>query len=178
LKEVIMAGIQTQTIASAEPVLSVRNLTTSFLVDGAWKPVVRDVSFDVAPGETVAIVGESGSGKSVTSLSIMRLLQADSSRIEGKIMLGGRDLLALPETQMRKVRGNDVAMIFQEPMTSSIRSLRSATRFPRRCFATDPCPMPKPAPRPSACSKRSVFPRLRRGLTNIRTDSPAACANA
>ena len=57
-----------------KPVLSVRNLTTSFLVDGAWKSVVRDVSFDVAPGETVAIVGESGSGKSVTSLSLMRLL--------------------------------------------------------------------------------------------------------
>ncbi|EJJ26470.1 ABC transporter ATP-binding protein [Rhizobium sp. CF142] len=113
-----MTGIQAQSIATAEPVLSVQNLTTSFLVDGAWKPVVRNVSFDVAPGETVAIVGESGSGKSVTSLSIMRLLQADSSRIEGKIMLGGRDLLALPEGEMRKVRGNDVAMIFQEPMTS------------------------------------------------------------
>ncbi|GAA3084257.1 ABC transporter ATP-binding protein [Rhizobium viscosum] len=113
-----MTGIQAQSIATAEPVLSVQNLTTSFLVDGAWKPVVRNVSFDVAPGETVAIVGESGSGKSVTSLSIMRLLQADSSRIEGRIMLGGRDLLALPEAQMRKVRGNDVAMIFQEPMTS------------------------------------------------------------
>ncbi len=113
-----MTGIQAQSIATAEPVLSVQNLTTSFLVDGAWKPVVRNASFDVAPGETVAIVGESGSGKSVTSLSIMRLLQADSSRIEGRIMLGGRDLLALPEDQMRKVRGNDVAMIFQEPMTS------------------------------------------------------------
>jgi peptide/nickel transport system ATP-binding protein len=113
-----MTGIQAQSIATTEPVLSVQNLTTSFLVDGAWKPVVRNVSFDVAPGETVAIVGESGSGKSVTSLSIMRLLQAGSSRIEGKIILGGRDLLALPEGEMRKVRGNDVAMIFQEPMTS------------------------------------------------------------
>ncbi len=109
---------EAQKSQATESVLSVRKLTTSFLVDGTWKPVVRDVSFDVAPGETVAIVGESGSGKSVTSLSIMRLLQADSSRIEGKVMLGGRDLLALPKEQMRKVRGNDVAMIFQEPMTS------------------------------------------------------------
>ena len=100
------------------PVLSVSNLTTSFLVDGQWRPVVRNVSFDVAPGETVAIVGESGSGKSVTSLSVMRLLQKDKSRIEGKIMLGGKDILALPENQMRGIRGNDVAMIFQEPMTS------------------------------------------------------------
>jgi peptide/nickel transport system ATP-binding protein len=113
-----MASLQAQTIQTAEPVLSVENLTTSFMIDGGWKPVVRDVSFNVAPGETVAIVGESGSGKSVTSLSIMRLLQADSSRVEGRIMLGGRDLLALRENAMRQVRGNEVAMIFQEPMTS------------------------------------------------------------
>ncbi|WP_104667372.1 ABC transporter ATP-binding protein [Ensifer adhaerens] len=103
---------------STAPVLSVENLTTSFLVDGAWKPVVRDISFSVAPGETVAIVGESGSGKSVTSLSIMRLLQKETSRIGGRVMMGGRNILDLPESEMRNVRGNDVAMIFQEPMTS------------------------------------------------------------
>ena len=113
-----MSTTQAKVIEATEPVLLVENLTTSFLVDGEWKPVVRNVSFSVAPGETVAIVGESGSGKSVTSLSIMRLLQPDLSRIEGRIMLGGRDLLSLPEHEMRKVRGNDVSMIFQEPMTS------------------------------------------------------------
>ncbi|MGY5777735.1 ABC transporter ATP-binding protein [Rhizobium sp. LEGMi135b] len=101
-----------------QPVLSVSDLTTSFLVDGEWRTVVKNVSFDVMPGETVAIVGESGSGKSVTSLSIMRLLARASSRIEGSVKLNGRDLLALPEAEMRKVRGKDVAMIFQEPMTS------------------------------------------------------------
>ncbi|NNU50582.1 ABC transporter ATP-binding protein [Rhizobium sp. WYCCWR 11279] len=113
-----MASAQTQPIQTTIDVLSVDRLTTSFLVDGVWKQVVRDVSFTVAPAETVAIVGESGSGKSVTSLSIMRLLQADTSRVEGRVMLGGRDLLALPENAMRQVRGNEVAMIFQEPMTS------------------------------------------------------------
>ncbi len=113
-----MASSLAHKIDPAQPVLSVENLTTSFMVDGEWKPVVRNVSFAVAPGETVAIVGESGSGKSVTSLSIMRLLQTDTSRIEGSVLLGGRDILKLPETAMRKVRGNDVAMIFQEPMTS------------------------------------------------------------
>ena len=102
----------------AQSILSVADLTTSFLVDGEWRPVVKNISFDVMPGETVAIVGESGSGKSVTSLSIMRLLTRGSSRIEGSIRLNGRDLLALPETEMRKVRGKDAAMIFQEPMTS------------------------------------------------------------
>lgn len=111
----------TRTDAATDPskaVLSVENLTTSFLVDGAWKPVVRDISFSVMPGETVAIVGESGSGKSVTSLSIMRLLQKDMSRTEGRVMLGGCNILDLPESDMRRVRGNEVAMIFQEPMTS------------------------------------------------------------
>ena len=104
--------------AGISPVLSVRNLTTSFRVNNEWKPVVRNVSFDVAPKETVAIVGESGSGKSVTSLSIMRLLPKATSKIEGKVMLGGKELLSLPEEQMRRVRGNDISMIFQEPMTS------------------------------------------------------------
>ncbi|MCJ8518585.1 peptide/nickel transport system ATP-binding protein [Pseudorhizobium tarimense] len=101
-----------------DSVLSVRNLSTSFLVDGEWKQVVRDVTFDVGPGETVAIVGESGSGKSVTSLSVMRLLNPDASRIEGEVLLDGRDLLSLTEREMRGVRGNQVSMIFQEPMTS------------------------------------------------------------
>ncbi|MBB4407753.1 MULTISPECIES: ABC transporter ATP-binding protein [Agrobacterium tumefaciens complex] len=107
-----------QTGGSVSPVLSVQNLTTSFRVDDGWKSVVRNMSFEIAPRETVAIVGESGSGKSVTSLSIMRLLDKKTSRIEGKVMLGGRDLLALPEEEMRKVRGKDISMIFQEPMTS------------------------------------------------------------
>jgi peptide/nickel transport system ATP-binding protein len=102
----------------AAPVLAVRGLTTSFRVDDRWVPVVRNVGFDIAPGETVAIVGESGSGKSVTSLSIMRLLQKETSRIEGSIQLGGRELLSLSGEEMRRVRGGDIAMIFQEPMTS------------------------------------------------------------
>ena len=102
------------------PVLSVRQLTTSFRTDiwSPWNSVVRDLSFDIHAGETLAIVGESGSGKSVTSLSAMRLLPQRTSRIEGSVSLAGRQLLTLPEAEMRKVRGADVAMIFQEPMTS------------------------------------------------------------
>jgi peptide/nickel transport system ATP-binding protein len=99
-------------------VLSVRNLTTSFKANNDWKTVIRNISFDVAAKETVAIVGESGSGKSVTSLSIMRLLSERSSRIEGHVRLGEKDLLSLSEEQMRQVRGNEISMIFQEPMTS------------------------------------------------------------
>ena len=101
-----------------QTVLSVRNLTTSFARDGLWQPVVRNLSFDIRPRETLAIVGESGSGKSVTALSIMRLLPPTNSRIAGSINLMGRDLLRLPDEEMRRIRGNEVAMIFQEPMTS------------------------------------------------------------
>ncbi|WP_244608012.1 ABC transporter ATP-binding protein [Bradyrhizobium vignae] len=88
------------------------------MLDRRWIPVVRDVSFDIAPRETVAIVGESGSGKSVTALSIMRLIPQEVGRVEGRVMLAGRDLLGLPEASMKGIRGNDIAMIFQEPMTS------------------------------------------------------------
>jgi peptide/nickel transport system ATP-binding protein len=80
--------------------------------------VVKGISFEIAPRETVAIVGESGSGKSVTALSIMRLLPAANSRATGEVLLEGRDLLKLPEEEMRQVRGNRISMIFQEPMTS------------------------------------------------------------
>ena len=100
------------------PILSVSNLTTSFRVEGLWKPVVRNISFDIKPQETLAVVGESGSGKSVTALSIMRLTPPSSSRIEGSIKLNGKELLTLPDAQMREIRGNEIAMIFQEPMTS------------------------------------------------------------
>ena len=105
-------------VEARPPVLSVSGLTTSFMLERRWIPVVRNVSFDIAPRETVAIVGESGSGKSVTALSIMRLIPQEIGRVEGRVMLAGRDLLALPEASMTSIRGNDVAMIFQEPMTS------------------------------------------------------------
>ena len=100
------------------PILSVKNLVTSFRSDGQWRPVVKGISFDIAPKETLAVVGESGSGKSVTALSIMQLAPPGSSRIEGSIRLDGTELLSLSDRAMRQVRGNEIAMIFQEPMTS------------------------------------------------------------
>jgi peptide/nickel transport system ATP-binding protein len=100
------------------PILSVKNLVTSFRIGGEWRPVVKGISFDIAPKETLAVVGESGSGKSVTALSIMQLAPRGSSKVEGSIKLDGTELLSLSERQMRQVRGNEIAMIFQEPMTS------------------------------------------------------------
>ncbi|WP_081816756.1 ABC transporter ATP-binding protein [Fodinicurvata fenggangensis] len=99
--------------------LEVEGLSTYFFTRDGVVRAVDDVSFSVAAGETVAVVGESGCGKSVTSLSIMGLLQTPPARIvSGHIKLQGRDLLTLPESEMRKVRGNEISMIFQEPMTS------------------------------------------------------------
>ncbi|HCR15999.1 MAG TPA: peptide ABC transporter ATP-binding protein, partial [Candidatus Latescibacteria bacterium] len=99
--------------------LTVSNLTTYFRTDGGIARAVDGVSFTLDKGKTLGLVGESGCGKSVTSLSIMQLIpQPPGKIVSGKIYFGGRDLLALDEDEMRRVRGNDIAMIFQEPMTS------------------------------------------------------------
>src|SRR5690606_25025246 len=101
------------------PLLQVKNLTTRFRSERGTVKAVNDVSFDLAAGETLAIVGESGSGKSVTSLSLMRLIPSPPGKIEsGQVLLEGQDLLALSDAEMRGIRGNKVAMIFQEPMSS------------------------------------------------------------
>ena len=101
-----------------EPVLRVRDLTTCFDGDETTTVAVNGLSFDLLPGETLGLVGESGCGKSVTSLSIMRLLRAPGRVAGGAIEFAGQDLLALPEKAMRAIRGNQLSMIFQEPMTS------------------------------------------------------------
>ena len=105
--------------SNVKPLLRVENLRTHFHTRDGIVRAVNGVSFDVAPGETLAIVGESGCGKSVTAMSILRLLAMPPARIvEGRIEFDGRDLLELTEPEMRKVRGNAISMIFQEPMTS------------------------------------------------------------
>ncbi|MBL0141649.1 MAG: ABC transporter ATP-binding protein [Betaproteobacteria bacterium] len=101
-------------------VLEVRDLTVEFRSRGAWHPAVRGVDFAIAPNETLAVVGESGSGKSVTALAVMGLVPAPSGRISAgsSIRLDGRELVGLPDKALDKVRGDRVAMIFQEPMTA------------------------------------------------------------
>ena len=98
--------------------LEVLSLRTHFATPNGAVRAVDGVSFTIDSGETVALVGESGCGKSVTSMSILRLLPSPPADFAGKIRFDGRDLLTLPEPEMRALRGNDVSMIFQEPMTS------------------------------------------------------------
>ena len=101
-----------------EPILKIENLKTSFMTSGGEVQAVRGVSFSVGKGEILGIVGESGSGKSVTSMSILRLL-ADTARIkDGSILFEGEDLTKLSKKQIRKIRGEKIAMIFQDPMSS------------------------------------------------------------
>ncbi len=102
-----------------EHLLEVKNLRTSFFSPGGEVKAVNDVSFYVDPGEVVAVVGESGCGKSVTQMSVMRLVQSPPGVIlGGQVLFEGQDLLQIPQKQMRKIRGSQISMIFQEPMTS------------------------------------------------------------
>jgi peptide/nickel transport system ATP-binding protein len=101
------------------PVLEIRDLVTEFRTEHGMVRAVDGLSFAVPAKSTLGVVGESGSGKSVTALSVMRLVASPPGRIAaGKILYAGKDLLELPEPQMRQIRGNRIAMIFQEPMTS------------------------------------------------------------
>jgi ABC-type dipeptide/oligopeptide/nickel transport system ATPase component len=93
-------------------------LTTGFEVHRRFVPAVVDVSFQLSKGETLCLVGESGSGKSLTALSIMRLVQPPGRVASGRIVFGGRDLLSLPEREMERVRGAEIGLVFQEPMTA------------------------------------------------------------
>jgi peptide/nickel transport system ATP-binding protein len=102
----------------SEPLLSVEDLRVRFATDDGIVHAVDGISYTVEPGQTLGIVGESGSGKTVSSLTALGLTRAPNTTIEGRIMFGGRDLVALHDDELRKIRGNDIAMIFQDPLSS------------------------------------------------------------
>lgn len=108
--------------------LDISNLSISFRSDNEWTQAVQGVNLCVAPGETVGLVGESGCGKSITSLAVMGLLP-NTARVQGQISFQGRDLAQVTDQKMRKIRGNDISMIFQEPMTSLNPILRIADQI-------------------------------------------------
>src|SRR5579859_3085787 len=104
--------------ASADVLVDIRSLKTHFFTDDGVVRAVDGVNFSIHRGKTLGVVGESGCGKSVTALSIMRLIAPPGRVVEGQILFDGRDLVTLPEPEMRRIRGRDISMIFQEPMTS------------------------------------------------------------
>jgi oligopeptide/dipeptide ABC transporter ATP-binding protein len=101
-----------------EPILRVKHLVTQFFTDDGVVQAVRDVSFDLYPGETLGIVGESGCGKSVSVLSIMGLIQEPGRVVGGEILFRGNDLIKMSPEEVREIRGRDIAMIFQDPLSS------------------------------------------------------------
>ncbi len=103
---------------SPQPLLEVRDLSLSFATARGALPITRNVNFTIAPGERVGLVGESGCGKTVTGLSLLRLLPPQSARIQGDILFNGTNLATLSPRRMRAVRGREIAMIFQEPMSA------------------------------------------------------------
>jgi len=105
-------------VNAASHLLEVSHLSTSFFSDQGEIRAVEDVSFSVQPGQTVALVGESGCGKSVTALSIMQLVDFPGKVVGGRVVFKGSDLLTLPDKDIRRIRGNQIGMVFQEPMTS------------------------------------------------------------
>jgi peptide/nickel transport system ATP-binding protein len=108
---------ETQFTATGAPVLSVKGLGVDFFVDGSWYPAAADISYNLYAGEVLAIVGESGSGKSQSSLALLGLLPPNG-RARGSARLGDRELLGMPHSALRHVRGREISMIFQEPMTA------------------------------------------------------------
>ena len=142
-------------------------------------PAVDDVSFEIRAGETLGLVGESGSGKSVTALSIMRLVQPPGRIAGGRVLFKGRDLLALDEREMRGVRGAEIALIFQEPMTALNPVFTIGDQIARDAAR----PRPRDAARRAAtarssCSTPSASRTRTRASTTTRTSCPAACGSA
>ena len=160
------------------PLLQVKDLRTSFFTSDGEVRAVDGVTFDIEDGRTIGLVGESGCGKSVTALSIIRLLPKGTGRIVGgEIHLQGRDLSGLPHEDMRRIRGNEISMIFQEPMTSlnpvmtvgdqiaeTVRLHHGASRREARERAIEMLSLVK-------------IPEPRRGSGIFRTSSPAASAS-
>ena len=109
--------VQSTESPAAPPVLSVRSLSTSFRTPSGRVHAVRDVSFDIRPGEIVGLVGESGSGKTVTGLSLLRLLP-ETAQTTGSVSFDGRDVMKMKPGELRRLRGGGISMIFQDPMTS------------------------------------------------------------
>src|SRR5881296_3342584 len=114
-----MRSIRNRGECVPEPLLSIRNLVVEFRTEDGIVHAVDGVTYDVFPGETLGIVGESGSGKSVSTMSILGLIPQPPGRIvSGEAIFKGRDLLKMKKKQLRSFRGDEVAMVFQDPMTS------------------------------------------------------------
>ena len=166
--------------ATTAPLLEVEDLQTYFFTRDGVVRAVDGVSFSVRAGETLAVVGESGCGKSVTALSILRLIASPPGRIVGgAIRFQGGNLLELSDAEMREIRGNEISMIFQEPMTSLNPVLTIGRQIAETLMLHQrPRPQGGDGARRRDAASWCTSPSPSGASTSIRTSSPAACASA
>ena len=161
----------------AEPLLRVTDLRTWFFTDAGVVRAVDGVSFTLSRGETLGIVGESGSGKSVAAKSIMNLLEEPARIVAGSIRFRGKEITTLSEAELREIRGAEIAMVFQDPMTSLNPVLRISRQLIETMTAHGRFTPTPHALAPPRCSAAWALPRPERVLDSGRTSSPAACAS-
>ena len=160
-----------------DSILEVRNLSTHFFTDDGEVKAVRGVSFSVAPGETLGIVGESGCGKSVTAMSVLGLVQRPGKVVGGEIMFKGSDLLKLSKEELRNIRGRDIAMIFQDPLSSLNPVLRVGYQIDEAMYAHDKIPKDQVEPRGVDLLKQVRVSDAARRIKDFPTSSAAACGS-
>jgi len=164
---------------TARPLIEIEGLRVVFHGDnGRTTHAVDSVDLSVGHGATLGLVGESGCGKSVTSLAIMGLLSKGSAEVSGSIRFDGFDLLDVPDETLRDLRGNRLAMIFQEPMTSLNPSFTIGDQIIETILRHRGGSRRQARERAIALLRRVHIPSPTSGSTNIRTNYPAACASA
>ncbi len=163
--------LKTQPIPEGHHLLEVDDLKMYFHTEDGIVHAVDGVSYTLDRGETLGVVGESGSGKSVTAMTIMGLISMPPGKIHGgSVTYRGKSLLDMSEEEMQHIRGNDIAMIFQDPMTSlnpvykigkQVGATRSVSRWARACACTAATPRPRRSSAPPSCSTSWAFPSPR-----------------
>jgi ABC-type glutathione transport system ATPase component len=159
------------------PLLEVQNLRVDLRTHRGSATAVRDVGFALERGDTVGLIGESGCGKSMTALALMGLAP-DNASVSGSVRLHGQELVGLPDRGWRALRGNRIAMIFQEPMTALNPVHRVGAQIAEPLRLHRACRPPRRASRPSPCWSAWASPTRRGAWTPTRTSSPAASASA
>lgn len=171
--------LKTKPVPEGRHLLEVDDLKMYFHTQDGIVHAVDGVSYTLDRGETLGVVGESGSGKSVTAMTLMGLIDMPPGKIEGgHVYYRGESLLDMTEEQMQHVRGNDIAMIFQDPMTSLNPVYKIGRQVGRACACTAATPSSRPRSAPSSCCAWWASPTRRSASTSTRTSSRAACASA
>lgn len=164
---------------AASRLLDIRGLKTHFHTDDGWLHAVDGVDIAIDRGETVSVVGESGCGKSVTAMSVLKLIAMPPGRIvAGQILWRGRDLVPLPPAEMRRIRTREIAIVFQEPMTSLNPVYTVGEQIAEVLRLHEGLGRRAAMARASRCSSSFTSRHRNDACATIRTSSPAACASA